>query len=170
MCPGHFVSCCQCELSVNLSTAQSCFLVEDTHTHTHTHTHCSWPAAACEHMDWSATGWEVNDICESFWLNLHEVSSLAGTLRHTCTHTHTHTMYNAHIYCTIWSWNDHPHYLTGPWTCQFPCCLCRVRKLSDFIINILICAPKITSTYTGTHTSANIWFDNVSIGLLNDAM
>ncbi len=33
------------------------------------------------------------------------------------------------------------YYLSGPWTCQYPCCLCRVRKLSDWIKNILIYIP-----------------------------
>ncbi len=31
-----------------------------------------------------------------------------------------------------------PDYLSGPWTSQFHCCLCRVRKLSDLIKTIII--------------------------------
>ncbi len=33
--------------------------------------------------------------------------------------------------------------ISGPWACQLHCCLCRVRKLLDFIKNILICVLKV---------------------------
>ncbi len=32
---------------------------------------------------------------------------------------------------------------------QLHCCLCRVRKLSDFIKNILICVPKMKKVLMG---------------------
>ncbi len=34
-------------------------------------------------------------------------------------------------------------YLTGPWTLWFCCCLCGVRKPSEFIKNIFICVLKM---------------------------
>ncbi len=40
-------------------------------------------------------------------------------------------------------------YLSGPWMCQLRCGLCRVKKLSDFIKNILICALKMNEGLTG---------------------
>ncbi len=33
--------------------------------------------------------------------------------------------------------------------CQLHCCLCRFRKLSDFIKNYLICVPKHNECLTG---------------------
>ncbi len=36
-----------------------------------------------------------------------------------------------------------PYNHSGPWTCLFHWCLCRVRKLSDLIRNNLICVLKI---------------------------
>ncbi len=50
-------------------------------------------------------------------------------------------------------------YLSGPWTCQLRCGLCRVRKLSDFINNILICVPKRNKRLTGLerHEASNLW-------------
>ncbi len=38
---------------------------------------------------------------------------------------------------------------TGPWTCQLRCSLCRVRKLLDFIKNILICVQKLNEGIMG---------------------
>ncbi len=43
-----------------------------------------------------------------------------------------------------------PYYLSGPWTCQLRWCLCRVRKLSDFIKNIFVfrrCLTSLLSNY-----------------------
>ncbi len=37
-----------------------------------------------------------------------------------------------------------PYYVSGPWTRLLRCDLCRVRKLSDFFKNILICVPNDT--------------------------
>ncbi len=42
-----------------------------------------------------------------------------------------------------------PYYLSGPWMWWLRCCLCRVRKLLDFIKNILICVPKTKEDLTG---------------------
>ncbi len=42
-----------------------------------------------------------------------------------------------------------PYFISGPWMHQLCCCLCRVRKLSDFISNILICFPKMNEGLTG---------------------
>ncbi len=36
-----------------------------------------------------------------------------------------------------------------PWTCQLCCCLCRVRKLSDFVNNIFICVLKMNEGLIG---------------------
>ncbi len=55
-------------------------------------------------------------------------------------------------YCSFINWCHMdwcPYYVSGPWTCQLRCCLCRVRKLSDFIKNILICVPKMNKGLTG---------------------
>ncbi len=37
----------------------------------------------------------------------------------------------------------------GPETFQLCCCLCRVKELSDFIKNILICVLKMNEGLTG---------------------
>ncbi len=41
------------------------------------------------------------------------------------------------------------YYLSGQWTCQLCCCLCRVRKFLYFIKNILICVLKMNECLTG---------------------
>ncbi len=41
-----------------------------------------------------------------------------------------------------------PYYLSGPWTCQLHCGLCKVRKLSDFIKSIFICVTKTNEDLT----------------------
>ncbi len=46
-------------------------------------------------------------------------------------------------WCHMDYFNDVLTLLHGPWTCQLCCCLWRVRKLSDFIKNILNCVLKI---------------------------
>ncbi len=38
-------------------------------------------------------------------------------------------------------------YLTGPWTLWFCCCLCGVRKPSEFIKNIFICVLKMNKVF-----------------------
>ncbi len=40
-------------------------------------------------------------------------------------------------------------YLSGSWTWLLRCCLCRVRKLWDFIKNIFICFPKMNEGFMG---------------------
>ncbi len=40
-------------------------------------------------------------------------------------------------------------HVSGLGTFQLHCCLCRDRKLSDFIKNIFICVPKMNEGLTG---------------------
>ncbi len=40
-------------------------------------------------------------------------------------------------------------YFSRPWSCKDPCCLWRVRELSDSNKNILICVPKMNGGLTG---------------------
>ncbi len=53
------------------------------------------------------------------------------------------------LWLNPWLFYQYPFYRFGPWTCQLHCCLCRVRKLSDFIQNIFICVLKMNKGLTG---------------------
>ncbi len=47
------------------------------------------------------------------------------------------------VWLSHWCYMDDHYYLSGHWMCQLCCSLWKVRKLSDFIKNILICVPKM---------------------------
>ncbi len=52
-----------------------------------------------------------------------------------------------------------PCYASGRWSCKDPCCLWRVRELSDSIKNILICVPKMNGGLTGLDFWVNYPFN-----------
>ncbi len=56
-----------------------------------------------------------------------------------------------------------PYYVSGLWTLQFCCCLCRVRKLSDFIKNILIYVPKMNEGLMGWNNMRRVINDRIFI-------